>query len=93
MFFSRAQSRGDQPFLWSKSGGQWQSITSRAWEGAALADLLAEADHLSGREAGGRLWLCDLTGKAVPPTAPSWRLERLSNGAAGAASLAGWGTT
>ena len=71
--------------------GQWQSVTSRAWEAGALPELLAETQALSGREPGGRLWLCDLTGQAVPPAAPGWRMERLVTGAAGPASLAGWG--
>lgn len=72
--------------------GRWQAITSRAWEGTALPELLAENEQLSGQPAGGRLWLCDLTGQAVAPTSPAWRLERLGSGATGAASLAGWGT-
>lgn len=74
--------------------GQWQSITSRAWEAAALPALLAEIHALSGgdSEAGGRLWLCDLTGKAVAPSAPPWQLERMLSGTAGGASLAAWGS-
>jgi len=72
--------------------GQWQTVSSRAWAAAALPELLAETQQLSGQENGGRLWLCDLTGQAVAPDSPAWRLERLVAGAAGAASLAGWGT-
>ena len=74
--------------------GQWQSIVSRAWEADALPALLAEIQSLSGSagQPGGRLWLCDLTGKAVVPSDPGWQLERLVSGAAGAASLAAWGS-
>ena len=74
------------------AAGQWQSISSRAWEAAALPELLAETLQLSGQAAGDRLWLCDLTGQAVPPATADWRLERVGNGAVAAASLAGWGT-
>lgn len=71
--------------------GEWQSIASRAWEASALPELMAEAHALSGLESSGRLWLCDLTGQAVAPPPPAWRLERLTAGAFGAGSLAGWG--
>lgn len=71
--------------------GEWQAIASRAGEGSALPRFLAEAHDLSGLEAGGRLWLCDLTGQAVEPASPPWRLERLTRGAASAVDLAGWG--
>jgi long-chain acyl-CoA synthetase len=42
MFFARAQEKGDAPFLWRKSGGQWHSLswTETARHVAALAAAL-----------------------------------------------------
>ncbi|KQM99151.1 AMP-dependent synthetase [Sphingobium sp. Leaf26] len=42
MFFTRAQEKGDAPFLWRKSGGQWhsQSWTEVAHQVASLAAAL-----------------------------------------------------
>ena len=42
MFFARAQEKGDAPFLWRKSGGQWhsQSWTEVAGQVASLAAAL-----------------------------------------------------
>jgi hypothetical protein len=74
------------------AAGQWQSISSRLWPAAQLAALLSETENLSGHVLGGHLWLCDLTGQAMPPTTPDWQLEQLITGTAGAASLAAWGT-
>lgn len=71
--------------------GGWQAVSSRAWEPAALPDLLAEAGTLANAPAGGRLWLCDLSGRAVAPQTPDWRVERLLSDAAGQASLLAWG--
>lgn len=79
--------------LASLENGQWQSVVSRAWEASALPALLAETQALSGRDAGGWLWLCDLTGQAVAPSGPAWQLERLVTGASGNAGLAGWAMT
>lgn len=73
------------------AAGQWSSVSSRAASGDALPDLLAETEALSGTPAGGRLWLCDLSGRATPPAGAAWQLERLERDRAGAASLAGWG--
>lgn len=65
----------------------WQAVSSRAWEPAALPDLLAEAEVLADGPAGGRLWLCDLSGQVVAPEPPAWHVERLLSGTA----LLGWG--
>lgn len=65
----------------------WQAVSSRAWEPAALPDLLAEAETLADGAAGGRLWLCDLSGRAVAPEPPAWQVERLLSGPA----LLAWG--
>ena len=42
MFFARAQEKGDAPFLWRKSGGQWQSLSwaDTARQVASLAAAL-----------------------------------------------------
>ncbi|NWK98472.1 long-chain fatty acid--CoA ligase [Sphingobium lactosutens] len=42
MFFTRAQEKGDAPFLWRKSGGQWQSLSwaDTARQVASLAAAL-----------------------------------------------------
>ncbi len=44
MFFARAKEKGDAPFLWRKSGGEWQSLswTQVAAQVAALAAALRE---------------------------------------------------
>ncbi len=73
--------------------GQWQAIVSRAGSSNTLAPLLQDEDELHGRNPGGMLWLCDLTGEARFPADSSWRLERLqpAHGAANSvASLAEW---
>lgn len=65
----------------------WQAVNSRAWEPTALPGLLDEAEALADGPAGGRLWLCDLSGRAVAPAPPAWQVERLLSGPA----LLGWG--
>ncbi|MGE5469610.1 MAG: hypothetical protein ACM3X0_02300 [Bacteroidota bacterium] len=102
--FNRARSQIDQPggmlalvenrriTLATIEQAQWQSITSRAAEAGELPDLLAEARQLAGRESGGRLWLCDLTGQATLPPVPPWQVERLPGGLAGIVGLVAWGT-
>ncbi|HEX6735809.1 MAG TPA: hypothetical protein VF096_13440 [Azonexus sp.] len=71
------------------AAGAWQTVTSRAWEPEALPALLAELGELSARPAGGRLWLCDLSGRAAAPAAPAWQVERLFAGQR--AGLLSWG--
>lgn len=71
--------------------GGWRTVGSRAWEPAALPALLAEAGELAGEPAGGRLWLCDLSGRAVAPETPEWRVEHLLPGAAGESTRRSWG--
>lgn len=74
--------------------GQWLSIDSRAGDGDHLPERLAEVHALSGHPPGGRLWLCDLTGKAIVPDDPAWLPERLSAGRPannGMTTLADWG--
>lgn len=67
--------------------GGWQAVSTRAWEPDALPGLLAESEALAAGPAGGRLWLCDLSGQAVAPEPPAWRVERLLSGPA----LHAWG--
>ena len=38
MFFTRAKEKGDAPFLWAKSGGEWRS-TSWAKAAEQVANL------------------------------------------------------
>jgi hypothetical protein len=60
------------------SNGQWESIVSRAGEGAALFPFLAEDRFLQGRHPGGLLWLCDLTGEVQIPANSPWQIQPLT---------------
>lgn len=74
--------------------GQWQSIVSRAGNSSHLPRLLEEESELHGRRPGGMLWLCDLTGEALPPPDSLWRIERIRPRSASGnsvTSLAEWG--
>ena len=63
--------------------GLWHSIVSRAsgidqtGDDNNLAQLLAEESELHGRNPGGMLWLCDLTGTAHLPPGSAWHAQRL----------------
>src|SRR3546814_13093161 len=53
MFFARAAEKGDAPFLWRKSEGQWHSLS---WEEAARpVAALAEGLRDDGRSAARRV--------------------------------------
>ena len=74
MFFARARDKGDAPFLWSKSGGAWRSIS---WaEAAAKVASLSAALHRLGLNRGDRVML-------VSENRPEWLISDLAIMAAG----------
>jgi long-chain acyl-CoA synthetase len=62
MFFARAAERDERPFLWSKQGDAWQSISwaEAARRVAALARALTELGVQPGDHDGGRDHRADL---------------------------------
>jgi long-chain acyl-CoA synthetase len=78
MFFSRAAQMGDAPFLWSKQGGAWQSISWR--EAAETVARLAAALTAIGVERGDRVML-------VSENRPEWCLSDLAIMAAGCVTV------
>ena len=78
MFFARAREKGDQPFLWAKTGGRWQSIS---WNEAArqVAALAASLRQL-GLEQGDRVML-------VSENRPEWLIADLGIMAAGCVTV------
>ena len=78
MFFTRAGEKRDKPFLWAKSGGQWQAIS---WNEAArqVAALAASLKQL-GLEAGDRVML-------VSENRPEWLIADLGIMAAGCVTV------
>lgn len=52
--------------------GQWRYVDTRAGDGSILPQFLLEEGELHGRQPGGILWLCDLTGTARLPTGEFW---------------------
>ena len=77
------------------NNGQWESIVSRAGEGAALFQFLAEERFLQGRHPGGLLWLCDLTGAVQIPADSPWLMQPMMPVHANPGhvpSFADWGT-
>ena len=78
MFFTRATERGDAPFLWSKQGGQWQSIS---WADAARqVASLATALKAIGLKRGDRVML-------VSENRPEWCISDLAIMAAGCVTV------
>ncbi len=74
MFFARAKTRGDTPFLWAKSGGEWRSIS---WaETARRVAGLARNLKMLGLEKGDRVML-------VSENRPEWCIADLGIMAAG----------
>ncbi|WP_294325905.1 long-chain fatty acid--CoA ligase [uncultured Sphingomonas sp.] len=78
MFFTRAAERGDAPFLWSKQGGQWRSIS---WADAARqVASLATALKAIGLKRGDRVML-------VSENRPEWCISDLAIMAAGCVTV------
>jgi long-chain acyl-CoA synthetase len=78
LFLSRADERGDHPFLWAKSDGKWQSIS---WnEAAKRVCLIAENLRKLGLGAGDRVML-------VSENRPEWCLADLAIMAAGCVTV------
>jgi long-chain acyl-CoA synthetase len=74
LFLTRAQAKGDQPFLWAKRDGQWRSIS---WaEAARQVAALAASLKRVGLEPGDRVAL-------VSENRPEWLIADLGIMAAG----------
>jgi len=58
--------------LASVDNGQWKYVDSRAGDGGILPQFLLEEGEIHGRQPGGLLWLCDLTGTARLPAGTFW---------------------
>jgi len=69
MFFTRAREKGDAPFLWAKSGGQWRSISWR--ETSQRVAGLAAALRRLGLAQGDRVML-------VAENRPEWLISDLA---------------
>ncbi|WP_339348497.1 AMP-dependent synthetase/ligase [uncultured Sphingomonas sp.] len=78
MFFTRAEEKGDAPFLWSKHDGAWQPISWRA--AADTVARLATALQAIGLERGDRVML-------VSENRPEWCLADLAIMAAGCVTV------
>ena len=78
MFFTRARERGDNPFLWAKKQGEWQSISW--YEAAQQVAGLAQGLRDRGIEPGDRVML-------VSENRPEWLLADLGIMAAGAVTV------
>ncbi len=78
MFFTRARERGDAPFLWTKAGGQWASMS---WaEAARQVAALATALKAIGLKRGDRVML-------VSENRPEWCISDLAIMAAGCVTV------
>ncbi len=78
MFFTRARERGDAPFLWTKTGGQWMSTS---WtEAARQVAALATALKAIGLKRGDRVML-------VSENRPEWCISDLAIMAAGCVTV------
>ena len=78
MFLTRAKQRGDTPFLWAKSGGQWNSIS---WtEAACQVAGFAKSLRKMGLEKGDRVML-------VSENRPEWCIADLGIMAAGCVTV------
>ncbi len=78
MFFTRAAEKGDAPFLWTKSGGQWRA-TSWA-EAARQVASLARGLQAIGMKRGDRIML-------VSENRPEWCIADLAIMAAGCVTV------
>jgi long-chain acyl-CoA synthetase len=78
MFFSRAAEKGDAPFLWAKSGGEWRSTSWR--EAAETVASLAAALRKIGLKRGDNVML-------VSENRPEWCLADLAIMAAGCVTV------
>ena len=78
MFLTRAEEKGDKPFLWAKRGGEWQSTsyTEAARQVAALAEGLKKL----GLQPGDRVAL-------VSENRPEWLIADLGVMAAGCVTV------
>ena len=78
MFLTRAEEKGDQPFLWAKRHGEWRSIS---WaEAARQVAALAKSLKRIGLQPGDRVAL-------VSENRPEWLLADLGVMAAGCVSV------
>jgi long-chain acyl-CoA synthetase len=78
LFLSRADARGEAPFLWAKRGGNWQSLS---WaEAARRVCLMAEALRALGLAEGDRVMI-------VSENRPEWCIADLAIMAAGCISV------
>ncbi|SEN35177.1 long-chain acyl-CoA synthetase [Sphingomonas gellani] len=78
MFFARAAQRGDAPFLWTKTGGQWTAIS---WaEAARQVAALATGLKAAGLKPGNRVML-------VSENRPEWCISDLAIMAAGCVTV------
>ncbi|MEP7350135.1 MAG: AMP-dependent synthetase/ligase [Sphingorhabdus sp.] len=83
MFLTRARLRGDAPFLWAKSGGEWQSIS---WaETARRVAGFAKSLRQMGLEKGDRVML-------VSENRPEWCIADLGIMAAGCVTVPTYNT-
>ncbi len=83
MFFTRAGEKGDKPFLWHKSGGQW---VSRSWaETARQVAAIATALKGMGLVPGDRVML-------VSENRPEWCIADLAIMAAGCVTVPAYTT-
>ncbi|HEU4877108.1 MAG TPA: AMP-binding protein, partial [Sphingomicrobium sp.] len=78
MFLTRARELGDQPFLWAKRNGQWQSISYA--EAARQVATLAESLRRLGLKPGDRIML-------VSENRPEWLIADLAIMAAGCVTV------
>ncbi len=78
MFFTRAKEKGDAPFLWAKSGGEWRS-TSWAKAAEQVANLSSALQRI-GLVAGDRVML-------VAENRPEWLISDLAIMAAGCVTV------
>jgi long-chain acyl-CoA synthetase len=83
MFFTRAQEKGDAPFLWAKKDGEWRPISWRA--AAETVSRLAAALERIGLKPGDRVML-------VSENRPEWLLSDLAIMAAGCVTVPAYTT-
>jgi long-chain acyl-CoA synthetase len=78
LFLTRAEEKGDRPFLWARRGGEWQSIS---WAGTArqVAALAASLKRM-GLQRGDRVCL-------VSENRPEWLISDLAIMAAGCVTV------
>jgi long-chain acyl-CoA synthetase len=83
MFFEQAGQFGDKPFLWSKEGTAWVSLSWR--KVAERVNLLARGLQAMGVKAGDRVLL-------ISENRPEWLIADLATMAAGAITVPGYTT-